>query len=187
MTTQLNTKSNNKMIALFGGLAIVAIVVIFFTIGNTQPNENVVGTMGGNTTSINIMAKEKFQQIEDNLLEGVNSGNSGLQTSCAYFLGEMKSERAVNPLLKILKSGETEEVRIMAALSLTKIKSEKGLFAVKRRIKFDDSERVKRLCEIFYNYSQVEGVHNDEIAEPSYVVDLNMGYKGVRLSEFTSN
>ena len=93
----------------------------------------------------------KYRQVEDNLLVGMNADNTGLQMSCSYFLGEMKSSRAVNSLLKILKSGETEEERIIAALSLSKIQSEQGLFAVKQRIKFDNSERVQRLCQIFYN------------------------------------
>ncbi|MCW8850716.1 MAG: HEAT repeat domain-containing protein, partial [Melioribacteraceae bacterium] len=61
---------------------------------------------------------EKYRQIEDNLLVGINTENRGLQISCAYFLGEMQSERAIIPLLKMLKSGETEEERIIAALSL---------------------------------------------------------------------
>jgi HEAT repeat protein len=131
-------------------------------------------------------SEKKYHQIEDNLLVGIKSENRGLQISCAYFLGEMKSERAVIPLLRMLKSGGTEEERIMAALSLSKIKTEQGLFAVKQRIKFDDSERVQRLCEIFYTNYLVQKLKGDVIVEPFRVVDLDMEYNGIKLAEFAS-
>jgi len=132
------------------------------------------------------ISEEKYKQIEDNLLEGFNKDNQGLQVSCAYFLGEMKSERAINPLLKMLKSGKTEAERIIAALSLYKIKSEQSLFAVKQRIRFDDSERVQRICEIFYNNYLVDKVKAKVIVEPFDVVDLDMEYNGFKLAQFVN-
>jgi hypothetical protein len=86
-----------------------------------------------------------------NLMNGVNSGNQGLRMSSTYFLGEMKSDEAVIPLMRILKSDENEEARIMAALSLSKIGDSRGIFAIKQAITFDDSDRVKKLCSIFYH------------------------------------
>jgi hypothetical protein len=85
-----------------------------------------------------------------NLMNGMYSGNQGLRMSSAYFLGELKSDEAVIPLMKILKSDENEEARIMAALSLYKIKDLRGIFAIKQAVEFDDSERVKKMCSIFY-------------------------------------
>lgn len=85
-----------------------------------------------------------------NLMNGISSGNQGLRMSSAYFLGELKSDEAVIPLMRILKSDENEESRIMSALSLLKIKDSRGLFAIKQAIKFDDSERVRKMCSIFY-------------------------------------
>ncbi len=85
-----------------------------------------------------------------NLMNGVNSGNQGLRMSSAYFLGELKSDEAVIPLMKILKSDENEEARIMAGLSLLKIKDSRGIFAIKQAIEFDGSERVRKMCSIFY-------------------------------------
>ena len=133
------------------------------------------------------ITEEKYTQIEDNLLVGINSENLGLQVSCAYFLGEMKSDRAIIPLLRMLKSGDTEEQRIIAALSLAKIKSERGLFAIKQRIKFDDSERVQRLCEIFYTNHIVNELEGNIIVEPFKVVDLNIEYNGIKLADFSGN
>ena len=91
------------------------------------------------------------ETIEDNLLVGLKSQNLGLKTSAAYLLGELGTDKSVNSLLSVLKSGNTEEARISAALALTKINTEKAMFAVKQRATFDDSERVRRLCGMFYN------------------------------------
>lgn len=95
-------------------------------------------------------AVANLSQIELNLLNGINSENEGLQSSSAFYLGEMKSSKAVIPLLKTLHEGESEAVRIMAALSLIKIGDARGVYAVKRASEFDGSERVRNLCKGFY-------------------------------------
>ncbi len=88
--------------------------------------------------------------IEANLLAGIESNNRGLFISSAQKLGDFKSEKAVLPLMKVLKSSSDEASRITAALSLSKIGNAKGLFAVKRAAEFDNSERVRNMCEKFY-------------------------------------
>ncbi|MDX1701009.1 MAG: HEAT repeat domain-containing protein [Melioribacteraceae bacterium] len=98
--------------------------------------------------SIQVFSKLTDEDIELNLLEGVNSDNLGLRVSAAYFLGERKSQKSVIPLMKILREDKSPEARIMAALSLFKIGDDRGLFAVKQAIKFDDNEQVKKMCEI---------------------------------------
>ena len=128
--------------------------------------------------------EEKYKIIEDNLLVGLETDNLGLKVSAAYFLGEMKSERAVIPLMKMLKGNTTEEEKLIAALSLAKIKSEKGMFAVKQRIKYDDSKRVQRLCDIFYKNYLFENIEGNVIVEPFNIADLNIEYKGIKLSQF---
>jgi len=95
----------------------------------------------------------KEETIENNLLVGLNSDNLGLKTSAAYMLGEYGTSKSINSLLKVLKSGKTDVERISAAVTLTKIGTEQSLFAVKQNAKFDDSERVRRLCRMFYNQS----------------------------------
>ena len=83
-------------------------------------------------------------------MNGINSDNQGLRMSSAYLLGEFKSDEAVIPLMKILKSDDNEESRIMSALSLLKIGAARGIFAIKQAIQFDESERVRKMCSIFY-------------------------------------
>jgi len=90
-------------------------------------------------------------QIFENLLAGAKSCNKGLCSSCAYLMGEFCCKKAVIPLMKLLHDAECEEVRILAALSLCKIGDARGVYAVKRSAVFDESQRVKRLCTIFYN------------------------------------
>ncbi|MDP2364087.1 MAG: HEAT repeat domain-containing protein [Ignavibacteria bacterium] len=121
-------------------LLLSAFLVLVFTIisfGITKPY----------SVKKNIMNRDL---VITNLMNGINSENQGLKMSSSYFLGELKSEEAVIPLMKILKSDENEEARIMAALSLVKIGDARGLFAIKQAVKFDNSERVKKMCSIFY-------------------------------------
>jgi HEAT repeat protein len=84
------------------------------------------------------------------LFEGINSENEGLQAGCAYMLGELCCDKAVISLLEILHNNPKEEMRILAALSLYKIGDLRGIFAIKQAIKFDESERVSKLCKGFY-------------------------------------
>ena len=105
------------------------------------------------------MAVEPAKQVKsfnkdlttNNLLIGLESNNNGLISSSAFYLGEYNSTRAVIPLMKILKNSEKEELRISAALALLKIGDARGIYAIKRAIKFDKSERVNNMCTKFYN------------------------------------
>ena len=84
------------------------------------------------------------------LLEGVKSDNLGLQAGCTYMLGELCCGKSVIVLMDILHNNPSEEVRILAALSLYKIRDSRGIFAIRQEMKFDESERVRQMCEKFY-------------------------------------
>lgn len=106
--------------------------------------------------SLDVYAKPKVKaKITDNtvasLMEGLNSENIGLKSSSAYMIGELQLSKAVIPLMKVLHQDENEEMRIAAALALYKIGSPIAIQAVKQSIKFDDSERVSKLCASFYS------------------------------------
>jgi hypothetical protein len=81
----------------------------------------------------------------------MKSGNKGLCASCTYLIGELCCKKSVIPLLSLLHNSQCEEIRILAALSLVKIGDARGIYAVKRAAIYDDSERVKKLCNLFYN------------------------------------
>lgn len=101
------------------------------------------------------------------LQQGLNSDNVGLQAGCAYMTGELCCKRSVITLLNLLHNSPSEELRILAALSLFKIGDSRGIYAIKQAIKFDDSKRVQRLCEIFYK------TYNQENSEKTVAVALN--------------
>lgn len=100
--------------------------------------------------SSNAKADEIKDSVIKSLIMGINSDNFGLRTSSAHMLGELKCEKAVIPLLRMLKSEKREAARIVAALALWKIGDAKGIFAIERAIRFDRSERVRKLCAAFY-------------------------------------
>ena len=84
------------------------------------------------------------------LLEGLKSDNTGLKSSCAYMLGELKVTDAIIPLMRMLHNDINEELRISAALALYKIGTPLSINAVKKAAKFDDSVRVNKLAQNFY-------------------------------------
>jgi len=88
--------------------------------------------------------------IAKNLIQGLESQNEGVMLSAAYYLGEYKCESGVIPLMKVLHSKCCEGLRIMAALSLTKIGTGKSLYAVKQNTYLNDSESVRKFCLQFY-------------------------------------
>ncbi len=90
--------------------------------------------------------------IIKNLMVGIKSDNYGLRTSSALLLGEFKADEAVIELLSMLHKEDTEDARIVAALSLLRINDSRGIFAIKQAIRFDKSNRVKRMCEKFYQH-----------------------------------
>lgn len=92
-----------------------------------------------------------LESIVQTLLNAVQSSNKGLAVSSVQMLGEIKSGKAVIPLMRVLKDGADETARIAAALSLYKIGDARGIFAVKQAAKFDESLRVRNLCSKFYN------------------------------------
>lgn len=114
------------------------------------------------------IADQKSQPKEaciNSLLDGINTNNRGLQAGCAYMLGELSCDRGVVTLLDILHNNKSEELRILAALSLYKIGDSRGIYAIKQAIRFDESERVSRLCETFYKaYLQEDGILEVDVA-----------------------
>lgn len=94
------------------------------------------------------------QNTIESLIEGLNSENLGLKSSSAYMIGELQLSKASIPLLKILHQDKNEEMRIAAALALYKIGSPIAIHAVKQAIRFDESERVSKLCASFYGEFQ---------------------------------
>jgi hypothetical protein len=114
----------------------VSLTILFFT-----------QTFSQEIADKDLLAKENCIKT---LIQGINSDNPGLKAGCIYMIGELCCDRGVVILLDILHNNPSEELRILAALSLYKINDSRGIYAIKQAIRFDNSERVRRLCETFY-------------------------------------
>ncbi len=108
------------------------------------------GTLAAGQEKIAGLTQEKYDAAVVNLMIGLKSDNLGLRESAAFMLGELKAREAVVPLMAMLRSEECEGCRIVAALALCRIGDERGVFAVKRAVKFDESEQVAQKCAWFY-------------------------------------
>lgn len=104
----------------------------------------------------NFALNEKIEKpdIEEELLTAVSSDDFNARVSAAYILGEMKSSKAMIPLIKMLREEENDGAKLMAALSLYKLGNYQSLYALRKAYEFDESARVKRMCAIFYNTYQ---------------------------------
>jgi len=129
-------------------ISIISLLLYSTTFGTMLSDVDEPEKTGYNNYAI--LSAGEYHQVEQNLLAGIKSGNIGLQTSCAYFLGEMKSDRALIPLLKLVKNGATEEARIIAALSLYKIESKIGMYSLKYLAETDESELARQVFARIY-------------------------------------
>jgi len=120
-------------------------------------------------TSINAFAGVKKKKVEktinaqaivDNLKVGLTSDNYGLKVSSAYVLGQLvccdvitsdDASDAIIPLLKILKDDNPDEARIVAALALYHLNSDRGAMIYEFAAKNDDSERFCKFCDLLYH------------------------------------
>jgi len=139
-------KSLNKTAVVINVLLVITLSMTVFAGGAIKPTKSSPAAFN----DFSFYNEEEYSLIEDNLLLGVKSNNVGLQTSSAYFLGEMKSNKAMIPLLKLVKNGKTEESRIIAALSLYKIESKIGMYRLKELAQTDESEMVRKVFDRLY-------------------------------------
>ena len=140
-------KRSNKLPLVFAFMVFALSTSIVFA---TEPVKPAKANSTSTYNDFTVFSEEEYDQIEANMLAGINSDNTGLQTSCAYFLGEMKSDRAMIPLLKLVRNGETEDSRIIAALSLYKIESKIGMYRLKGLSQTDESELARKVFERLY-------------------------------------
>jgi len=138
--------------------AITILLIILLTFGATD-------SIAKPETAVKVS-----QNTIESLMNGLSSENLGLKSSSAYMIGELQLSEAVIPLMRILHQDENAEIRIAAALALYKIGSPIAIHAVKQAIRFDDSERVSKLCTSFYS-EYLKNKFNDE-EKTEYVVNI---------------
>jgi HEAT repeat protein len=123
-----------------GKLVIVALVVALAVGGRAVANDGV-----------ETKSESRKCAATENLLIAIKSENDGLRESAAYLLGEFKCTEAVIPLMDVLHNDPRPATRAVAALALCWIGDERGIFAVKRAVRFDDDPTVQLRCAWFVN------------------------------------
>lgn len=79
------------------------------------------------------------------LINALKDENVGIRTSAAQLLGERKTEAAVKPLVKMLKTEKNYAARIVAATALYQIGDEKALPFLKEAAKKDKNLTVRHV------------------------------------------
>ncbi len=107
--------------------------------------------------------------VEANLFVGLASDNPGLQRGSALMLGKIESESGVIPLMAILHENAREDSRVAAAWALCKIGDARGVYAVKRAVQFDPSEKVRAVCAWYYDTYVKQGTFKFQEIEPASI------------------
>lgn len=124
---------------------------------------------------IGSLPQQKLDLIEVNLVNALQSGIPGMQADAAQVVRDINTIRpeqnfskTVIPLMAILKDEEAESaVRILAALALNQLDSQKGYFAISRTASFTSDSRLKYVCT-WLAYERSNGKHSDEQGIASY-------------------
>ena len=117
-------------------ISLFLVVVFFLTLSIKAEPTKIKKSISSNTV--------------ESLLLGLESDNFGLKTSSAFLLGELQVTSAVVPLMKMLRSSESDEAKIVAALALYKLGTPMSIHALFQAARFEDSNRVKKMCSGFY-------------------------------------
>ncbi|RPI04592.1 MAG: HEAT repeat domain-containing protein [Ignavibacteriae bacterium] len=113
--------------------------------------------------------------IEENYLVGLQSENAGLQRSCALMLGQMRSSRAVVPLIHILKENTHPELKIAAAWALCTIGDSRGTFAVKQAVEFNDCCETQLACAWYYENLVQPGTFYFKVVGETALAEIEKG------------
>jgi HEAT repeat protein len=79
------------------------------------------------------------------LCQGIKSENTGLKRSAVYMAGKYSIAEATDVLIEVLKTEKDPSTKVLIALSLYKIGTEKALEAVEYLAKNDTDKEVKRM------------------------------------------
>lgn len=107
------------------------------------------------------------EQSEQSLKLALESNSVGLQVSAAQTARDLKAllpreefSSLIIPLMRIVKNEDAETpCRIVAAIALHNLRSERGDFAIERAAQFTGNERVKHVCSwLSFNRRHGEGL-----------------------------
>lgn len=92
-------------------------------------------------------AEDRFEDNKiKNLITGIKSENTGLKKSSIYNAGYYKITEAEDALIEELKNDNPEDVKVLIALSLYKIGTEKCMNVIKDYAVDGKDTKVNRVC-----------------------------------------
>lgn len=100
------------------------------------------------------LTKEKLNTIEDNLVRNLESKSVGMMLGGAQVVRELKAKvpdygfsKVIIPLMRILKDKTADRAaRMMAALALHDVNSDRGNFAIQREGEMSDDDLLRMVC-----------------------------------------
>jgi hypothetical protein len=95
------------------------------------------------------VAPVKYEQAESNYIKGLESDVHNLRMCCAYFLGELKSQKAMIPLMRMFRN-EKDDAKLVAAWSLLKIGDPRGVYLVKSGLDAKECNNIKCMLHFLY-------------------------------------
>jgi len=102
----------------------------------------------------------------ENLVAGIHSDNLGVKRSSIFFAGKYRIAEAEEPLINQLKEEKDPSTRILIAMVLYEMGSEKGLSEVKDLSENDENAKVRRMTFQIYNeYLVNDGVSTVYVTE----------------------
>lgn len=119
----------------------ILLLVMAFVICSVPLYPQVYASLGSAST--------KYEEAESNYLEGLYSDVNNLRLCCAYFLGEMKSQKALIPLMEMFRN-EKDDTRLVAAWSLLKIGDPRGVYLVKSALDAKECKNIKCMLHFLY-------------------------------------
>jgi HEAT repeat protein len=99
----------------------------------------------------------------ENLIAGIHSENDGVRRNSIYFAGYYKIAETEEALIAQLKMEKDPSTRILIALVLYELGSEKGLLEVKDLSVNDENAKVRRMATQIYNEYLVNDLSNGSL------------------------
>ena len=118
---------------------LIAVLLVAFSMFNAYPQMK----------SIKDVTTNKYAL--ENLVAGIQSDNTGLKRSAIYFAGKYRVAETEDVLIAQLKEEKDASTRILIALVLYEMGSEKGLTEVQKLSMNDKDAKVRRMAVQIYN------------------------------------
>jgi len=95
--------------------------------------------------------KQLTEKQANIIVMGILSVNSGVSQCCIYYSGKYKINQSVDVLVDILNDTSSETYkRILAAVSLGRIRNNKGIKAIKDIAGGEKDGQLKMVCDLIY-------------------------------------